>query len=310
VASGRAREVWKAPAVVRALRGEIRRSAADVVMGHVTKAHLYAWAAARRERRPYLWRQPERRSQKPLLHEIAGRLPAAAVICSSDFTAAQQRRWRATPVHRVYPGCETDAIGTPRVHHARSADAPLLGIVGRLQRWKRVELALRAMPSILAHAPGAQLRVIGGVAPGPDAGYLEELQREAGRLGIDAAVRFEGAVDGAARAIAELDVLVHCAEAEPFGLVVVEAMLRGVPVVAADEGGPRESLRDAVDGRLVDVRDGAALAAAVAELLDDPERRTRIGAAARARALERFTAERAAREIWAIIADVAVSGRG
>jgi glycosyltransferase involved in cell wall biosynthesis len=301
--AGRARELWRAPGVVRALRGQIRRSEPDVVMAHVTKAHLYAWAAARREHVSYLWRQPERRSQKPLLHEVCGRLPSGAVICSSDITAEEQRRWRSTPVYRVHPGRELDGLGPRRAH--TDGDAVVFGVVGRLQRWKRVELALRALPGLLAALPQARLRIVGGAAAGPDAGYDEELRREAAALGVEHAVEFAGEVADGAAAIAELDVLVHCAELEPFGLVLVEAMLRGVPIVAAAEGGPTEIVRDGVDGTLVDVTDAGRLAAAAAALGGDAATRARMGAAGRERALEHFTAERMARDIWAIVAGVA-----
>lgn len=301
VESGRARHPWRAPAAIRGLRGAIRATRADVVVAHVTKAHLYAWAAARLENVPYLWVQVEERGQRPVLHEISGRLPSGAVICLSDRTAAEQRRWRATPVHRVYPGAETTGIGPA---HEQRAENVVLGVVGRLQRWKRVELALAAMPEIVRRLPGTRLRVVGGAAPGLDEDYPAWLAGEARRLGVADAVEFTGPVPDGGAAIADIDVLVHCAEREPFGLVVVEAMLRGVPVVAMAEGGPTEILRDGIDGRLVDATDPAALAAAVVTLGADTASRARMGAAARERAFAEFTAARWARDFWAIAAAV------
>jgi glycosyltransferase involved in cell wall biosynthesis len=307
VDAGRAREAWKAPRVVRALRGAIRRTDADVVMAHVTKAHLYAWAAAGLEQRAYLWRQPERRGQKPLLHEVSGRLKSGVVICSSEITAADQRRWRTTPVRCVHPGCEIDDLGAAHEHAAR--EALVAGVVGRLQRWKRVELALRAWPAVLAELPRARLRIVGGAAPGLDQGYPEELQAEAERLGIAHAVEFAGHLSSGAGAIADLDLLIHCAEREPFGLVLVEALLRGVPPVAANEGGPTEIVRDGVDGVLLDVERAADLAAAVVALGADPRRRATMGAAGRERALADFTAARMAADIWTIVGAGARDGQ-
>lgn len=114
VDAGRAREVWRLPAVVGTLRAAIRAARADLVFAHVTKAHLYASIAARLEGVPYLWWQHELVSQKPLLHEVSGRLPAGAVICSADHTAAEQRRrWPRVPVERVYPGVAVERLPRP-----------------------------------------------------------------------------------------------------------------------------------------------------------------------------------------------------
>jgi glycosyltransferase involved in cell wall biosynthesis len=184
-------------------------------------------------------------------------------------------------------------------------DAAVLGTVGRLQRWKRVELAIEALPLVLAQKPDARLEVLGDAGPGIDAGYPDELRALASRLGLEGAVRFRGHVDDVRSELRSLDVLVHCAEGEPFGLVLVEAMLESVPVVAPDSGGPREIVRDGVDGLLVDVTDHAHLAQAVLTLLRDPEERRRMGEAGRARALEHFTAERMATEAWAVAQRVA-----
>ena len=158
---------------------------------------------------------------------------------------------------------------------------------------------------MLEGQPAARLRVIGDASPTLDAGYPDELSAAAARLGVAGAVDFTGHVDDVPAAMRALDVLVHTAEGEPFGLVLVEAMLSGVPVIAPHEGGPAEIVRDGVDGLLVDVTDPRVLADAILSLARDPARRRLLGAAGRTRALERFTAERMAAEAWAITRDVA-----
>ncbi len=306
VEAGRAREAWRAPAVIRSIRGAIRALEADLVFAHITKAHIYASVAARLEGVPYLWWQQERVGQKPLLHELSGRLPAGAVICSADHTAAEQlARWPGTPVVRIHLGAPAERVPKPR-EHGPTAD-PVIGVVGRLQRWKRVELAIRALPAVREQVPGARLRVVGDALPGVDDDYPDELRRLASDLAVD--VEFTGEVPDGLAAIAELDVFAHCAELEPFGLAPVEAMLSGVPVVVPDEGGPRESVRDGVDGLRVDPTDTPAFAAALARLAGDWELRKRMGAAGRARALECFTAERMAEQAWDVAERVARDGR-
>ncbi len=308
IAAGRARELWRAPAVVQGLRRAFRSSAADVVFAHVTKAHLYASPAARLHGVPYLWWQHERVGQRPLMHAVCARLPAAAVVCSSAFTAAEQRARfpRGAAVTCVHPGVEVDGVGR---RAPRPSGGPVLGVVGRLQRWKRVELAVRAMPGVLAAAPGARLRVVGDAAPGLDDDYPAELRAEADRLGVADAVEFTGHVPRGGDAIGDLDLLVHCAELEPFGLVLVEALLRGVPVVAPSTGGPAEIVRDGVDGLLVDPADRSELTRAIVRLLGDPARCASMGEAGRGRALEHFSAERMAARAWALATGVAEGAR-
>jgi glycosyltransferase involved in cell wall biosynthesis len=182
---------------------------------------------------------------------------------------------------------------------------PTVGTVGRLQRWKRVELLLDAAPRLLIAEPNVRFLVVGGGDPAVDPDYPEELQRRAQTLRIAEAVTFTGHVAEAGDRIASLDVLVHTARLEPFGLVITEALARGVPVVAPRDGGPAEIVRDGVDGLLVDPEDPDALAAAILALLRDPERRRRMGAAGRARVSERFTEARMAEQAWRLAGRIA-----
>jgi glycosyltransferase involved in cell wall biosynthesis len=294
VDTGRARHLWRAPGAVRRVHGLLRAHGADVAFSHLAKAHLYAAPAARLAGVPALWWQHALPGQQELQHRVAERMGAAAIVCSSDFTAAlQQRRTAATPVVRIHPG-----TAEPPPPRPRPDGPPQVGTVGRLQRWKRVELFLAAVPYVLAAEPQARFSVVGGGDDAVDPGYPAELARRVADLGVAHAVTFTGHVEHGAGRIADLDVFVHTAELEPFGLVIAEALARGVPVVAPHEGGPAEIVRDGVDGLLVDVRDAEALGGAVVELLRDPERRRRMGEAGRERVAACFTEERMADEAW------------
>jgi glycosyltransferase involved in cell wall biosynthesis len=105
--------------------------------------------------------------------------------------------------------------------------------------------------------------------------------------------------------------MIHLSDGDPFGLMVVEAMMRGVPVIAPPTGGPREIIRDGIDGFLIEPTDTRALATAVLSLAGDPTRRGDMGSAGRARALELFDERRTAAEMWNKVADWAtVTTRG
>jgi glycosyltransferase involved in cell wall biosynthesis len=304
VPAGDALALWRLPGVVWRLRAEIRRTRPDIVFAHGPKAHVYASLAARLCGVPYLWWQHDPPQLKVRRNKLVAHLPAGLVICSSEFVAVEQRRRaRRIPVVTVWCGTETVGVPGPREHEA--VEGAVVGTVARLQRYKGFERLLRAVPGVLERHPATRFRIVGGGAPGVDDDYEAELHALAAELSVAHAVEFAGHVDDAAARMAELDVLVHCATLEPFGLVLVEAMLRGVPVVADTTGGPREIVRDGTDGLLVPVGDAVRLAEAIAGLVGDPAERARMGAAARERVLERFDARRMAAETWTHAARVA-----
>jgi D-inositol-3-phosphate glycosyltransferase len=175
-------------------------------------------------------------------------------------------------------------------------DRRVVVYAGRLERLKGADLLVEAMAA-LRRRPGfddvvalvcgedsgdgrRQARHTGG-----ERGRLEALARERGVVGR---VRFLGAVppQRLADLYAMADVCVVPSHTESFGLVALEAQASGTPVVAAAVGGLVEVVEDGVTGFLIDGRDPAAFAARIAELLEQPALRERMGAAARARAAE------------------------
>ena len=159
--------------------------------------------------------------------------------------------------------------------------------VGRLHPLKGFDLALDAVAQIPAEQRPA-LRIVG--APPPDGDeYARELHEQAARLGILATTAFEGALrrTDLAERIRRATLVLVPSHTETFGLVALEAAASGIPVIARAAGGLREAVLDEVTGLLVTEEDPAAWAAAITELLGDPERMAAMGAAARAHALTR-----------------------
>lgn len=156
-------------------------------------------------------------------------------------------------------------------------------ILGRLSRHKRVDLALRALAALSARRPHLVADVVGG---GAELGELRVLAEE---LGIATRVRFHGRVDEAEkhRLLARADVHLCASDAEGWGQVVLEAAGHGVPTVARDVPGLRDSVRAGETGWLVSgaADEVDALAAAVDEALLQlvrPERRAEIDGRCRA----------------------------
>ena len=173
-------------------------------------------------------------------------------------------------------------LGIPANYH-------LMGIVGRIVEWKGQREFLNMAAMAMREDPNLGAVIIGDVTDAMDA-YGQEIQRQAAELGIADRLWFAGFLPDPRQVFALVDVLVHSSILpEPFGLVITEAMALGIPVVAANAGGPLEILTDGVDGFLADPRDPATVAARVASLFADPDLYGRIGAAARRSALARFS---------------------
>ena len=148
-------------------------------------------------------------------------------------------------------------------------------------------MLLEAAALLRRRRPGFRLFVLGD-GPGVNS-YVRGLKAMADGLGLAGNVHFFGYVDRAAAACAAFDVQVVCSHAEPFGLVTVEAMAQGLPVVATDSGGSPEIVRDGVEGFLVAPGDAETLALRLDCLFDSAGLRREMGRRGRERARSRFT---------------------
>jgi rhamnosyl/mannosyltransferase len=189
------------------------------------------------------------------------------------------------------PARETEAHAI----RARFGGGPLLLAVGRLVYYKGFEHAIRALP----HIPRAHLVIVG---EGPLRGELEELARD---LGVSERVTFVGDVHSTRIALyylaSDVYLLPSIARSEAFGIVQIEALAAGLPVVNTDlpTGVPFVSL-DGETGFTVPPADPGALAKAASRLLDDAALRTRFGAAGRARAEREFSKETMIRRLLSV----------
>ncbi|MFE6971563.1 glycosyltransferase [Isoptericola sp. NPDC057653] len=290
--------------VVR-VAGLLRGSGADVVHTNSLRADVVGLLAARWCRVPVVWSVHDRIATDYLpaaavrvLRALARRGPRA-VVANSRATARTLPGVRDLTV--VHPGFAPDQA-LPSFEARVVPDRKVVGLVGRLSPTKGQLELVRAAPAVLDRHPDARFRLVGGALFGAD-GYADAVANEIGRLGLRGVVEVVGFSDAPAAEIDRLSVCVHASPVpEPFGQVVVEAAVRGVPVVATDAGGVPEILRP--QGRdlgvLVAPGDAAALAAGVLAVLDDPGAAQQRARAAYDDTTRRFPARETARAVTAV----------
>jgi glycosyltransferase involved in cell wall biosynthesis len=153
---------------------------------------------------------------------------------------------------------------------------PLVGIVGRIDREKSMDVLLRAFRQVVEAVPDALLVIAGD---GRDRSRLETL---AGELGLADRVRWLGRLDRAdlPALYRVFDVFATASETETQGIVLMEAMATGLPVVGVKAGAVEDIVKDGRNGYTVAPRDPAAAAAAIVRILQDPALAERFGDAA------------------------------
>jgi glycosyltransferase involved in cell wall biosynthesis len=210
---------------------------------------------------------------------------ADLVLAPSAATAAEIRRdYRVEDV-----GVIPNVTGGLAVEPAGEMEGPpgYLLFVGRLRIRKGVEVLLEALRELRGRVPGAVLKIAG------DGEHRAALERKAAGLGLGSAVSFLGNRDGSRvrTLLAGAAALVVPSIYEGMPLVVLEAMERGVPVVASAVSGIPEVVVDGETGWLVPPEDPEALAGALAAVLEDPAEARRRGEAGRRRVEEHFRLE-------------------
>jgi glycosyltransferase involved in cell wall biosynthesis len=175
-----------------------------------------------------------------------------------------------------------------------AGDEPRFLCIGRLIPVKGHLVLLRALAQARRREPGLVLEIAG---QGPLEPALKAYAKE---LGLSDAVRFLGFVSPIQRAIESAAVVIAPSLGEGFGMVALEAMERGRPVIASDVGGLPEIVADWETGIVVPAGDAEALADAMVALASDLPRAAEMGAAGRRRALESFTQERSTQGIEAL----------
>jgi glycosyltransferase involved in cell wall biosynthesis len=265
-----------ATGALAALMGDLRP---DVIHNHMYRAELIGTRAAIAlgevgRSRPYVVstvhssrvRSDEDRAA---LHRLTPHTDQLIAVSHSIVEKLHHEGRDAAPITLIHNGVDLERYDhqepccTLREEYGFPEDAPIVGVVARLEPEKGHPTLLDAWPAVLRAAPKARLLVVG------EGGRREALEEQARALGIAGQVVFTGRRDDIPAVTAALDVAVLPSYREAQGLTILEAMALSRPVVASNVGGIPEMVENGVTGLLVPPHDPAALAAAIVRVLTD-----------------------------------------
>lgn len=163
-------------------------------------------------------------------------------------------------------------------------------VLGAIERWKRPDLALEAVALAARRVPDLRVRLLGAPIGADGKALLAELRARAERPDLAGRVEIAGSIADPREVLSRAGCLLHCADREPYGMVVVEALASGLPVVAPASCGPAEIV-DEHCAVLYEPGDPAAAARALERVIAHDQTAARMASAARSRAEERFSLE-------------------
>ena len=202
------------------------------------------------------------------------------------------------------PNCLTQEPGIPRQREARQPGAITLGFAGRVGDGKGLDVLFRAIGELRAKGLNVALKLAGPKDP-----WVAMAARQ---HGIERAVEEMGWQEEIARFFDGIDCLVLPSEKESFGMVLIEAMAAGLPVVATACNGPRSIIVDGTTGSIVPIGDTRGLATAIERLATSPDLAESMGHAGYRRALEFYTPTTSANRLLEGLTSLggSFSGRG
>lgn len=306
--------IWKLARLFRKLQP-------DIVHTNSLKADLLGGIAAKLAGAKLVWHVRDRISPDYLpgpavrvFRQLVRWIPDYIVACSQSVIDTLELP-RSKPYRVVYSGIDLAnyEFRTPdpsaRAYPEVGGKAPILiGLVGRLGRWKGQHTFLQASAEVHRHFPQARFILYGSAMFG-ESEYEISLHKMVDELGIADAVEFKGFERNIAQAIVNLDILVHASiTPEPFGQVIVQGMAAGKAVIASEGGGASEIIRPGIDGLLFERGNHEALADAMLSLLDDEVLASRLAMNGRERVRSLFTIEHTVERLSSVFQEMVALG--
>jgi len=301
--------------------GQLIRSRKIDIVHSNTLAVVDGALAAFFVRRPHIWHIHEMLVDPPwlrrVMHFIAPRL-STRVVTNSEAVRRHLVADSPSSADRVQvilngidPCPFEQATGALKVRQewGVAPDELLVGMIGKVTRWKGQLIFARAAEKVLKSHPSVKFAAVGGVFDN-EQHFMDRFQSEVEQMGISSHFIINGFRRDVPDLLNAFDIFILPSTwPEPFGLVVIEAMAAGKPVIATAQGGPLEIVVPDETGYLVPAGDESALAESIGKLIDAPELIVRFGEAGRRRASELFNVSRYVLEFENLYEALLPSGR-
>jgi glycosyltransferase involved in cell wall biosynthesis len=297
--------------IIRARRRLIQildAGAFDAAICHMPWPLAIFAPAVRRARIPLIFWMHDAATYRNWLHLWAGLASPELTLCNSRFTASTLARlFGNTPSETIYYPVAASAVrleaaerNTIRASLNTPSEAVVIVQASRMEAWKGHRLLLESLAKLRA-VPQWICWIVGGAQRAEEVAYERNLRATAAEMGFTERIRFLGQREDVAQLLAAADI--YCQPnlaAEPFGIVFIEAMQAGLPVITSAAGGPLEIVDDSC-GLLVSPDDVCSLAAGLTGLIEDGVERRRLGAAGARRAARLCDPSRQLQHLHAII---------
>ncbi len=290
-----------------ALASVLRRERADVVhLGNGVRANFDGILAGWMTRTPIVCHVKGFEKYSGRERWASRHIDSLVCMTEAILSYCRERGVAAPDSRVVYDAVDEEwlrpqrAPAAVRTELGLPAAAICFALSGNIQEWKGQRVLVEALARIAAASPQAHAVIVGGVHRAGEE-YARALHARVAELGLGERVHFLGFRDDIPEVMNAIDVVVHASvRPEPFGRVILEGMLLGKPVIAADAGGVPELIEHGKTGYLATPGDADALAARLREILADPEEARAVGQRARVWASEKFSLQRHVAEMSAI----------
>ncbi len=289
--------IFATATVVFKLKKLIRRKDIHLIHTDSPRQAFYAGLAARLTRTPLVWHArvstPEKRSFEKFLFNHANKIIAVSDAASQRYRGFERFDEKATV---IYNGVDLTEFGPKPIDRKLKQefkikeDLILVGTLGQLIPGKGQEVFLKAAARIFERASKVIFMIVGD----GNHAYRKKLEDLCTDLGLSGNVVFTGFREDIPRIMNTLDIVVlpSTTHLEGFSRVIIEAMASSKPVIATDSGGNPEAIENGTTGILVPAEDSNRLAASILDLVQDEDKRKRMGAAGKQRAERLFSIEK------------------
>jgi glycosyltransferase involved in cell wall biosynthesis len=279
---------------LKSLQRLLRERNVDLIQSHLLGSNVYAALAGMWTRTPVVATyhgmvdiSPDerfRRLKKWVMRRGIDHYVVVSQVLLEAIEGSDLLQRERTSV--IYNGVDVGAASA--LEERSTKPSFVIASLGNIRPAKAYDLLLETASLVVRARPRVRF-VIGGEGKGRS--LYRKLSGLRQQLGLEDHVEFLGFVEDSASFLSQADLFLLTSSSEGFSIATIEAMAAGLPVVATRCGGPEEIIEDGVDGRLVTAGDPQALANALLEMIDHPERARDLAQRGREKALQRYSME-------------------